>query len=150
MKCPALVLVTTIQQLRTAPPPPPGHVSLGTASCMEEHTDMFPSTMVTGKAGRGPLHNVYVIITNRTREAPCMHAPPNYLCSGGSRGGGGGGLGGQNPPQLWNLIAIADWLLQYKLFGGFWPKKCNMLMHTSSTPPPPPLHKKSRSAPALG
>ena len=60
-------------------------------------------------------------------------------------GGGGGGLVVRTPLSSEVLMAIADWLLQYKLSHILFCKK-KMLMHANSTPPPP-LHKKSRSAP---
>ena len=53
---------------------------------------------------------------------------------------GGGRVGGSDPPSALEfkklLIAIADWLLQYKQYA----HECKLK---------PPLHKKSRSAPVL-
>ena len=40
--------------------------------------------------------------------------------------------GSDDPSAVEFIIAIADWLLQYKLF--LQKKKCNMLMHANSTP----------------
>ena len=52
--------------------------------------------------------------------------------------GGGGDLGGQNPPQLWNLlIAITDWLFQFIFLQEMqYARACKLPPFTKSLDPP--------------